>query len=267
MLRIAFDMDGVFADMQRGLAREAEALFGKAAVADVTAASAQRLDSAPLDEGDAEDSAPAPAVATAAAEADAAQEAAAAVRLRAMAQTRRREQALWRKTRDMENFWEGLDEIEPGSVARLAQVAGERGWEVLFLTRRPPTKGATSQVQTQRWLARHGFALPSMFVVSGSRGRIAESLDLDVVVDDRPENCLDVAVESKARAILIWRDDAGAIPASAKRLGIAVVRSVRDCLDLLEQAGSTARPAGFRERLKRLLGFESSSARPATSGS
>ncbi len=36
--------------------------------------------------------------------------------------------------------------------------------------------GATPQVQTQRWLESKGFRLPSVFVVQGSRGRIAAAL-------------------------------------------------------------------------------------------
>ena len=58
------------------------------------------------------------------------------------------------------------------------------------------------QRQSQRWLQRMGFPLPSVYVVHGSRGQIAKALQIDVVVDDRPENCLDVVLESQAGAIL-----------------------------------------------------------------
>ena len=73
------------------------------------------------------------------------------------------------------------------------------------------------------------------------RGRIAAALALDFVVDDRPENCLDVAVDSKARAILVWRGDESELPATARRLGIAVVKSVADCLDILVQIDAKPR--------------------------
>jgi len=65
--------------------------------------------------------------------------------------------------------------------------------------------GRTLQRQSQRWLEKLGFPLPSVFTVRGSRGRVAQALDLDVVIDDRPDNCLDVALESSAAAILLWR--------------------------------------------------------------
>src|SRR5690606_31557491 len=108
---------------------------------------------------------------------------------------------------------------------------------------------------------RHGFDYPSLFVVSTSRGRIAAALELDVVVDDRPENCLDIAIDSKARAILIWRGEQGAVPASARRLGIGGVDSVAACLDLLVQADSQdGSERSIVDRLKGLLGLRRASA-------
>lgn len=171
--------------------------------------------------------------------------------------TSRQQRRLWRHVESIENFWENLVEIEPAAVQRLATVATDRRWEVIFLTKRPETVGATAQVQTQRWLESHGFTLPSVYVVQGSRGRIAASLGLDIVVDDRPENCLDVVVDSKARAILVWREDEKHLPTAAKRLGIGVVKSVAECLDILTQADSAAareRP-GVMNRVMRLLGL------------
>jgi hypothetical protein len=166
----------------------------------------------------------------------------------------RQQRKLWAHAASIQNFWETLPEIEPGSVARLAKIATEKRWEVIFLTRRPDTAGATPQVQSQRWLRTKGFPFPSVFVVQGSRGRIAASLMLDIVVDDTPENCLDVTVDSKARAILIRRDQAG--PIATKRLGIGVARSVGECLDVLAQLDEAgASKSGVLDRVKQLLGL------------
>jgi hypothetical protein len=80
---------------------------------------------------------------------------------------------------------------------------------------------------------------------------------LDVVVDDRPENCLDVAVDSKARAILVWRADEQALPAAARRLGIGVVKTVGECLDVLAAVDApTPQEPNVLERVKRLLGLK-----------
>jgi len=169
----------------------------------------------------------------------------------------RHQQRLWRHVETIENFWQSLEELEPGTVSRLAQVAHGRRWEIIFLTKRPRTNGATAQVQSQRWLESKGFALPSVFVVQGSRGRIAAALALDVVVDDRPENCLDVAVDSQAKAILVWREDPKTLPAAAQRLGIGIVASVGECLDVLVDAdGPAPDGASLLSRFKRLLGVK-----------
>jgi hypothetical protein len=156
----------------------------------------------------------------------------------------------------IENYWGTLNEIEPGVIERLAGLATEHRWEIIFLTKRPETAGSTAQVQSQRWLESKGFTLPSVFVGQGSRGRIAASLALDIVVDDRPENCLDVVVDSKARAILVWRDAARQPPTAVQRLGIGVVKSVADCLEILAQVDSATREEpGVMSRVMRLLGL------------
>jgi hypothetical protein len=139
-------------------------------------------------------------------------------------------------------------------VARLGALARERRWDVLFITQRPASAGDTCQVQTQRWLARHGFAYPSVYVIHGTRGRIAAALDLDAVIDDRPENCLDVVVDSKARSMLVWRGDPqSAVAANARRLGIRVTASFGECLDSLVAADAASERPTFLGRIKKLV--------------
>ena len=229
-LRIAFDLDGVLADMHSALRQQAGALFGPAPEM------APREDSAEVTDPAADDDA----------------EAVAAPRLEL---TEREQRMLWRQVRRVENFWELLVEIEPGSVARLQRLASEREWEVLFLTKRPRTNGATSQIQSQRWLRAHGFEYPSVYVVNGSRGYIAASLALDVVVDDTPENCLDVATDSRATVVGVFRD-LECVPPVVAKLGIKVVRSLDECFDLLTDidARRRAKPGPLRRVLQTLGG-------------
>jgi hypothetical protein len=170
--------------------------------------------------------------------------------------TERQQSRLWRHIATVDNFWETLAECEPGVVARLASIAEERRWEIIFLTKRPETAGALAQAQTQRWLVAKGFPLPSVFVVQRSRGRIAAALELDIVIDDRPENCLDVVVDSKARAILVWRPDPKTLPASTRRLGIGVVSSVNQCLDILTELDKAPDQPRVIDRVMRLLGLK-----------
>ena len=163
---------------------------------------------------------------------------------------------LWDHVKGIENFWNNLPEIEPGIVARIATIASERRWEVIFLTTRPGVAGGTVQVQTQRWLEAHGFALPSVFVVQRSRGKIADALELDAVVDDRPENCLDVALDSKATAVLVWRSDDRKVPLGLKRLAVRVVPSIAEALHVLVKIDSS-RQSGAARTLRKLFRKES----------
>ena len=243
-LRIGFDLDGVLADMEAELVRQAEILFGETMT--------RRLEAAP-------DRAESKPTARCRIRRRAAEGAPTTVPpLLKLKMTSRQQRRLWRHVESIENFWESLAELEPGVIERLARLTSERRWEIIFLTKRPESAGVTAQVQTQRWLESHGFRMPSVYVVQGSRGRIAAALALDVVIDDRPENCLDVVVDSKARAILIWRDRADQLPAATQRLGIGVVTSVAECLDILTQLDSPAarEEPGVFNRVMRLLGLK-----------
>jgi len=221
VFRVAFDLDGVLADLDRGLLDLATKLFGS--VEFEPARPANSPTGPGIDSG-------------AGSEADTAAggEGGPAVPVPArMRLSRAQQRLLWDAARETENFWETLPELEEGAVARLAGLAAERGWEVVFLTQRPASAGDTVQLQSQRWLVKQGFPLPSVFVMSGSRGQVAAALALDAVVDDREDHCLDVAAESGARAILVWRDDPPALDELVARRGIAIVRSVAECLQAL----------------------------------
>jgi hypothetical protein len=234
-------MDGVVADLNAALLREARVLFPG-----LDAEPAGRVQSEPAPLVPPEDgSAPA---------ADPAEIVPPSLRL-----TARQQRQLWDAVKATPNFWETLDETEPGIVARIAETARARRWEIIFLTSRPSSAGDIVQVQSQRWLRRHGFDFPSVFVVSTSRGRIASALELDVVVDDRPENCLDITIDSKARAILIWRSEQTGVAASARRLGIGGTASVAECLNLLIHADEPDNGAGLMTRLRKLLGLKTAS--------
>lgn len=240
-MRLGFDLDGTLADMQSALAREARNLFPQVDPASIPrSAAVEESSSNPsppnTDDGETSDNAP-PSVSA--------------------PLSARQQQMLWRAVRARENFWETLDEIEPGALARLAALARDRKWEIIFLTSRPETRGDSAQLQSHRWLAAHGYPSPSVFVVHASRGKIAAALQLDVIIDDRPENCLDVAIDSNARAVLVCRGDEDKLPASARQLGIGAVRSIAECLDILEELDDAgAEQSGMVDRLKRLLGLK-----------
>ena len=228
-MRISFDLDGVLADMDAALARIAEQEFG------VTAPAAAPADSAA---GKAADGTA--AARTAAAEPGDAPPSYDTALLNSL--TARQQSRLWQRVRDTRNFWETLDECEPGTVRRLQKLAHELRWDVLFVTQRPATAGRTQQLQTQHWLKRRGFEYPAVYTTIGSRGAIAAALTLDAHIDDRLQHCVDVAAESKAWPILLWREAESydRVRAGGVNLGIAVVRSVGEALDRIEQADRAA---------------------------
>jgi hypothetical protein len=238
-MRIAFDLDGTLADLHTPFARTALQLFP---ALDPSVVARPQVGASPPDAED-------PGADDTAAAADTP---GTGLELPLSGQ---QAGAVWRTLEAVEDFWESLEELETNSIRRLAELADERRWEVIFVTSRPTSRGRTIQRQSQRWLERCGFPLPSVYVVHGSRGRIADALALDVVVDDRPENCLDVVLESRAGAILIWRGDESGVPASAKRMGIAVVPTIARCLDALAEAERPGQETGFLDRLRRLLGL------------
>jgi hypothetical protein len=133
------------------------------------------------------------------------------------------------------NWWMEIDAYEPEQIARLYSLTRAAGWEVFFMTKRPPSAGDSVQFQTQWWIERFGFYLPSVLTVPGSRGDIANALRLDLLVDDQLINCVEVVSASPTKAILMQRThDAGARDHATSR-GIGVVSTLADALGVIER--------------------------------
>jgi hypothetical protein len=237
-LRIACDLDGTVADMEAALQQYAEALFGSAV--DIRfnsggqreAPTDEPIEAAPDDDSPAEN----------ASESSGSQK---------RPLTHREYSYLWSYVRRVENFWETLKEIEPGGLARFSETARARGWEVIFITQRPASAGDTTQRQSARWLAANGFELPSVYVMNGNRGALANTLHLDAFIDDRGENCIDIASESRTLPLLLWRGPRETAPPGSARMKIHTVFSFAeavDCLEALSEARS--KPAGLMSRIK-----------------
>jgi len=242
-LRVGFDLDGTVADMYDALHREAIKLFGEEVLRKAAHKTQKPQEVRGEQSSKKESSEPKPE-----------DEAATAPAMQELHLTAKQQMQLWEHVKKMENFWTTLPELEPGIISRIAKVSRERRWEVIFLTTRPSTAGDLVQLQSQQWLEAHGFQYPSVFVVQRSRGRIADALQLDAFVDDRPENCLDIAVESKAKVILIWHGDLKDVPTGAKRLGVRPVNRISEAVDLLEQLDDIRKQPGIMRSIKRAFG-------------
>ncbi len=164
----------------------------------------------------------------------------------------RRRDRVWKEIRSTPDFWLTLDPVDPAVVARLHERAVARGWETFFVTQRPATAGDTVQRQTQRWLVEQGFALPSVVVHDGSRGRLAAALELDFLVDDTVRHCVDAVSQSSAKAVLVAPEADAATEMNARRLGIEVCRGPAAALDLVDAAAS-GRLTAFLRRARRAI--------------
>jgi hypothetical protein len=237
-LRIAFDMDGTLADLTSAYAEMEDRLFGP------EEATHER---------------PAPEAREAEQHMDANGQPGKAARPR-LAERRSRPKGhrdlVWRAIEATPDFWATLQPIEPGAVARLYQLTGELNWEVFFITQRPGTAGRTVQAQTHTWLVQQGFLTPSVIPLSGGRGKAASALRLDYLVDDTPQNCVDVLSDSAARAILLVDPHDPLAARSARRLGIGTAHDINQVLDILVEAtAARANPTLF-EKLRKLVGWK-----------
>src|SRR5262245_34983271 len=144
---------------------------------------------------------------------------------------------VWKVITDTSNWWLGLKAYEPDQIARLYQLARQFRWEVSFLTTRIPTAGDSVQFQSQEWLETHGFYLPAVVTVPGSRGEVANALRLDVVVDDQFLNTLEVVSSSQSKAILMLqmgdKTPDQTLELQATDRGIGVMYKLEDAIEVL----------------------------------
>jgi uncharacterized protein len=216
-IRIGFDMDGVVADFATAYRGVEQRLFGGGT-------------SSRPDEPEREEESPSH-------------------------ELRRRRDVIWKDIQATVDFWATLEPLEKDAVGRIHRLMLRHHWEVFFLTQRPATAGETVQRQSQRWLVKQGFDLPSVLVISGSRGAAAAALRLSYHVDDNPQHCIDVRSESTARPLLIVPDDDPITVNSARKMGIGVASSLSACLDILEEASAVPSQPGLLERLAALVGW------------
>jgi hypothetical protein len=228
-VRIGVDLDGTLADLSAAFRTIETTLFGMAADQSAPADAGEPAETQPSSD-------PIPETTT---------------DRNPLRDAARRRDRIWQVARATEDFWMSLQPIEPDVIRRLHELALTRKWDVFFLTQRPRTAGDTVLRQTQRWLAAHGFEMPSVLPLAGSRGRAAAALELNFLIDDLPKNCLDVIADSDCRPILVVRGSDEAVQRSAKSHRIPVVRSVSEALDLLEHPSRLSH-GGIRRFLETL---------------
>lgn len=144
---------------------------------------------------------------------------------------------LWRAVAGKPNWWLDVPAYEPEQIGRLYSRVRQSRWEVFFMTSRPPSAGDSVQLQTQVWLERYGFFLPSVLTApTGARGELARSLRLDLALDDRIVNCLEIISASNAKAVMVLRNPAEPnARESAEARGVGVVSTFAEALEAIER--------------------------------
>ena len=144
---------------------------------------------------------------------------------------------LWKAVSRAPNWWADLPAYEPEQIARMYDLSRQGRWEVFFMTSRPPSAGDTVQLQTQVWLERHGFLMPSVLTApAGARGELARALRIDLIVDDHLVNCMEIVGASNAKVLHMARgarDDTRRAQAEAR--GIGVVTTLGEALDAVQR--------------------------------
>jgi len=227
ILRVGFDLDGVLADFGAAFRDTARELFGATALDPPSTAKEEeeRTPDRNLNQAD------------------------------SAKESERRDRAIWDRIRATQDFWTTLKPIEPGAVGRLHAHMLRHRWEVVFITQRPSTAGETVQRQTQRWLVEQGFEMPSVVVIPRSRGAAINALRLTHHVDDSPQNCVDVKTDSTAMPILMTKRPDDTAARQARKLGMNVVTSIAECLELLEQVSGASRQSSVVGRLAALVNW------------
>ena len=147
---------------------------------------------------------------------------------------------VWKAIAKSHNWWTKIKPFEPEQIARLYGLARQGRWEVVFLTKRPESSGDTVQFQTQWWLEHHGYPMPAVITVPGSRGELANALRLDLVVDDQMINCAEILGASTTKVVLVLRDgEHEAVRTHATARGIGVVSTLEQAIDVAHQIQDT----------------------------
>ena len=142
---------------------------------------------------------------------------------------------VWDHIARTQNWWMDVPPYEPDQIARLYSLTRAGGWEVFFMTKRPPSAGDSVQFQTQWWIERFGFYLPAVMTVPGSRGDLANGLRLDMVIDDQVLNCIEVISAATTKALLMLRATDGSAREHASNRGIGVVSTLAEAITVLDR--------------------------------
>ena len=109
----------------------------------------------------------------------------------------------WQVMTEKDGFWENIEVLHSEQVKYMREhFDAHPNIAVYFITSRTATKGDTLIRQTIKSLEKVGWTSPQV-IVSFRKGSLARALDLKYFLDDRAENCAEVAMSNPETKVYI----------------------------------------------------------------
>lgn len=102
--------------------------------------------------------------------------------------TRLQQAEAWETIKTSKTFWLDLP-AHSGASEFLRWISLLPQHDIYFITNR---MGQNPKFQTERWLKHWGFQGHPTVLISGKKGYVCNALGVDLYVDDKTENCFDV---------------------------------------------------------------------------
>lgn len=101
-------------------------------------------------------------------------------------------------------FWQGLSSLISAEDWRKLDELSRRG-KLVFVTHRYERETYSIQQISCDWLRRHGISQPVVYFTQEPKGCLVQDLGVNLFVDDRFENCQDVAEKTDAIVLMPHR--------------------------------------------------------------
>jgi hypothetical protein len=102
------------------------------------------------------------------------------------------------------DFWPRLAPLLAPSEWEALEALSRKG-QLVFITHRHPHDAYDIHQVTSDWLRRHGISRPVIHFTLEYKSTLVESLGVNLFVDDRYENCQDVAEKTQATVVMPHR--------------------------------------------------------------
>lgn len=153
--------------------------------------------------------------------------------------TAQENEKVWTSIEQDDSFWYDLNAYPDGEVVSkyLADRLLRHDDDLYFITSRP---GLRAKSQTEQWLIDELNVFGTV-LISSAKGLCAKALKLDVYIDDRWENAVDVASNTNTKAVLMNRPWNTAY--DERQFGIVRTNTVVGFAELVNTPVEASRPS------------------------